>query len=58
LLCNFVLECPIRKVEGNQKGSKLNGTHKLLVYADDVSIMGDNINTAALLEAGKEVGLK
>jgi hypothetical protein len=46
-----------------QKGLKLNGTHQLLAYADDVNILGDNIdtiqkNTEALLDAGKEVGLE
>jgi hypothetical protein len=36
---------------------------KLLVYADDVNLLGDNIdtikkNTATLINAGKEVGLE
>jgi hypothetical protein len=29
----------------NQVGLKLNGTHQLLAYADDVNLMGDNIDT-------------
>jgi hypothetical protein len=60
LLSNFVLEYAIRKV--NHVGLKLNGTH-LLAYADDVNLLGDNIdtikkNTATLIDASKEVGLE
>jgi hypothetical protein len=29
----------------NQDGLKLNGTHQLLVYADDVHILGRSIHT-------------
>jgi hypothetical protein len=31
-------------VEEKQVGLKLNGTHQLLVYADDADLLGDNIN--------------
>jgi hypothetical protein len=42
---------------------KLNGTHQLLVCADDLNLVGDNVdtinkNTETLSDANKEVGPK
>jgi hypothetical protein len=42
LLFNFAVEYAIRKVEENQVGLKLNGTHRPLTYADDANLLGDN----------------
>jgi hypothetical protein len=63
LLSNFALEHDNRKVQENQVGLKLNGTHQLLAYACDVNLLGDNIDTIkkiteTLIDASKEVGLE
>jgi hypothetical protein len=44
LLFNFTLEYAIRKVQEHQARLKLNETHQLLAYVDDVNLLGDNIN--------------
>jgi hypothetical protein len=44
VLFNFALKFAIRKVQKNQMGLKLSGTHQLLVYAADVNLLGDNID--------------
>jgi hypothetical protein len=33
------------KVQENQVGLKVNGTHQLLTYAADVNLLGDNIHS-------------
>jgi hypothetical protein len=45
LLFNVALEYSIRKIQQNQVGLKLNGTHQLLAYADDVNLLGVNVET-------------
>ena len=38
LLFNFAFVYAIRRVQVIQDGLKLNGTHQLLLYADDVNV--------------------
>ncbi|KAJ4440533.1 hypothetical protein ANN_08674 [Periplaneta americana] len=57
------IEYVIRKVEDNRQGLELSGLHQLLVYADDVNMLGENTqtireNTEILLEASKAIGLE
>jgi hypothetical protein len=59
LVLNSAVEYAIRRVQVNQDGLKLNGTHQLLVYAADVNILGASMHTIkknidTLLVANKE----
>ena len=63
LLFNFALEYAIRRAQVNQDGLKLNGTHELLIYANDVNMLGGSVHTTkenaeALVVASREIGLE
>jgi hypothetical protein len=60
---NYDSRYAIRRVQTNQEGLKIDGTHQLLFYADDVNISGGHVravkqNTEPLLVASKEIGLE
>ena len=60
---NFALEYAIKRVQVNQDALKLNSTHQLLAYADDVNILGGSVRTVkknaeALVAVTKEIGLE
>jgi hypothetical protein len=63
VLFNFALEYAIGKVQENQVGLKSNGAHQFVAYADDVNLLGDNIdtikkNSETLIDVSKDVGLE
>ena len=45
LLFSFALKYVIRKVKVNHKLLQFNGTHQVVIYADDVNLRGQNIHT-------------
>jgi len=45
LFFNFAVGYAVRKVQTNQYGLKLNGTHQVLVYADDVNVLCEIVRT-------------
>jgi len=62
-LSNVVLEYAVKMVHVNQDGLKLNGTYQLVVYADDVNILGRSEytlkkNTESLVVASKGIWLE
>jgi hypothetical protein len=62
LLFNFALEYASKKVQENTEGLKFNGKHELLVYADEVNLLDENIiiknkNTEAVLNASKKLSI-
>ena len=63
LLFNFAFGYAIRRDKVNRDGLKLNGTHQLLTYTDDVNILGESVQTVrknaeTLVAATKDTGLE
>ena len=59
----FAVQYAIRRVQVKQDGLKLNGTHQLLAYTDDINMLGGSVHSVkeiaeALLVASKEIGLE
>jgi len=62
-LFNFAFEYAIRRVQANPDGLKLDGTHQLLVYANDVNTLDRGThprekNTPVVVVTSKEIGLE
>ena len=63
LLFNFAQEYAIRRVQENRIGLDMNGKYQLLVYADDVNMLGGNLqtvreNTEIFIKTSKDIGLE
>ena len=63
MLAKFAVMHAMRRVQVNPEGLKVNGAHQVLVFADDVNILGRSIqtikkNTEALVVTRKEIGLE
>jgi hypothetical protein len=61
--CFSVLLYNIPSGKSRKIKSVWNWTHQLLVYADDVNLLGDNVNTIkenteTLLEASRDIGVE
>jgi hypothetical protein len=44
LLFDLTFEYSVKKAQENREGLELNGIHQLGIYADDVNLLGENVN--------------
>jgi hypothetical protein len=51
ILFGFSLEYSINNVQENEEELELHGKHPLLVYADDIYILGEHINKIKHIES-------
>ena len=63
LLFNFAVEYAIRRVQEFRLGLELKGKHQLLVYADGVNMLGENLQTVRenaeiFIKASKDISLE
>jgi hypothetical protein len=59
----FASQYCIRNAQENAEGLEFQETHQILFYAEDVNILGENMNTVRkikeyLLQDSKEIGLE
>jgi hypothetical protein len=63
VLFNFALEHAITKVQENEFGFELNGTHQQLAHVDGVNLLADSVNaikenSEILLEANRDISIE
>jgi hypothetical protein len=51
----IALEYDIRKFQGNEEGQKINGTHQLLICADNVNLPGDKTTNNSMALSASEL---
>ena len=63
LIFNFALEYATTRVQESRISLKLNGKYQLLVYADDVNMLGEHLQTVGenaeiFIKASKDIALE
>jgi hypothetical protein len=50
LVLNLALQCAIKKVQENHVRMEFNGRFQVLFFADDVNLLGENINNTKKIQ--------